>query len=42
MPIGNGVIVNPDAPIGEQRYLLKEIGTATGNALPSIGLQIEI
>ena len=42
MPIGNGVIVNPDAPIGEQRYLLKEIGTAAGNALPSIGLQIEI
>ena len=42
MPIGGGVITNPDAPLTDQRYLLKEINDATGNALPSIGLMIEI
>ena len=42
MPIGGGVIANPNAPVTNQRYLLKEIDTASGNALPSIGLMIEI
>lgn len=42
MPIGGGVIANPNAPVTNQRYLLKEINDATGNALPSIGLMIEI
>ena len=41
-PIGDGIIVNPDAPVGQQRYLLKRINDATGTPLPSIGLMIEI
>lgn len=41
-PVGDGVIVNPDAPVGQQRYLLKTINDATGTPLPSIGLMIEI
>ena len=40
-PIGNGSIVNPEAPIDQQRYLLKAINDATGTPLPSIGLMIE-
>ena len=42
MPIGPGIITNPDAPISEQRYLLKEIDDAQGNLLPSLGIMIEI
>ena len=42
MPIGPGIITNPDAPISEQRYLLKEIDDAQGNLLPSVGIMIEI
>lgn len=41
-PVGDGIIANPDAPIGQQRYLLKTINDATGTPLPSIGLMIEI
>ena len=42
IPIGSGIITNPDAPISEQRYLLKEIDDAQGNLLPSVGIMIEI
>ncbi len=39
-PIGSGQIINPmDAP-EQQRYLLKEIDTGSGNPLPTIGLVI--
>ena len=41
MPIGEGVIVNPDAPPSEQRYRLKTINDATGTVVPSIGLMVE-
>lgn len=41
-PIGGGVIVNPDAPINEQRYLLKEVVEEGGTTLPTIGIMIEI
>ena len=41
-PIGPAVIVNPDAPVEEQRYLLKELDTGSGNALPSLGIVVEI
>lgn len=41
-PIGGGVIENPDAPIEEQRYLLKQIGNAVGTPIPSIGIMVEI
>ena len=40
-PIGGPVIINPDAPEAEQRYLLKELETGTGTPLPSIGIMIE-
>jgi len=40
-PIGNGIITNPEAPISEQRYLLKEVDFSQGTPLPSIGLMIE-
>jgi hypothetical protein len=40
-PIGDGIIVNPDDPIGEQRYLLKGIDSGQGTPLPSIGLMLE-
>lgn len=41
-PIGNGEIVNPDAPFNQQRYRLKEIDDAVGTVLPSLGLMIEL
>ncbi|HKK80288.1 MAG TPA: hypothetical protein VJ933_11695, partial [Phaeodactylibacter sp.] len=41
MPIGEGVVVNPDAPRSEQRYRLKTINDATGTVVPSIGLMVE-
>lgn len=41
-PIGEGIIVNPEAPIDQQRYLLKSINDANGSLIPSIGVMIEI
>ena len=41
-PVGGAVIVNPGAPINEQRYLLKSINDASGTPIPSIGLMIEL
>ncbi len=41
-PVGPTVITNPDAPLNEQRYLLKEIDTGSGNALPTLGIVVEI
>ncbi len=41
-PIGPAVIVNPNAPIEEQRYLLKELDTGTGASIPSVGIVVEI
>ncbi|MGK0363685.1 MAG: hypothetical protein ACI85O_000738 [Saprospiraceae bacterium] len=41
-PIGPAVIINPDAPINEQRYLLKEIDSGSGNLLPTVGIVVEI
>lgn len=40
-PIGEGIIVNPDAPRNQQRYLLKTIQDPQGTVIPSIGLMIE-
>ncbi len=42
MPVGDGIIVNPDAPYEQQRYLLKELDASTGTPIPSIGIMIEI
>ncbi|MBR9920235.1 MAG: TonB-dependent receptor [Bacteroidetes bacterium] len=41
-PIGGGIIENPNAPMDQQRYQLKEVDTATGTIIPSLGLMIEI
>lgn len=41
-PIGEPIIINPDAPESEQRYLLKDLETGTGTPLPSIGVMVEI
>jgi hypothetical protein len=41
MPIGDGIIANPDAPEAEQRYRLKTINDAAGTVVPSIGLMVE-
>lgn len=40
-PIGDGIIINPDAPRDQQRYKLKTINEAQGNLIPSIGIMIE-
>jgi hypothetical protein len=42
MPIGGGIIVNPDAALEQQRYLLKEINDGAGSLIPSIGLIVEL
>ncbi len=41
-PIGGGVIVNPEAPLEEQRYQLKMIDTGQGTIIPSIGVMVEL
>jgi len=41
-PYGDPTIINPEAPIDQQRYLLKEIGSSVGTPIPSIGIMIEI
>jgi len=39
---GNPIIINPDAPQKEQRYLLKSIESESGTVLPTIGIIFEI
>jgi hypothetical protein len=41
-PIGGPVIVNPDAPINEQKYKLKTINDATGTVLPTLGIVVSL
>lgn len=40
--IKTGKILNPEAPINQQRYELKPVERLTGTLLPSIGIMIEI
>jgi len=35
------IIINPEAPVDKQRYLLKELNASSGTILPTIGLMIE-
>ncbi len=42
MPVGDGIIANPDASYPQQRYRLKELDASNGTPIPSIGLMIEI
>ena len=39
-PIGDGVIVNPDDPINEQRYAVKYIETQNSTTIPTVGFVI--
>lgn len=41
-PVGLPKIVNPDAPLNEQRYLLKSITDGTGTVLPTLGIIVSI
>lgn len=40
--VKTGKILNPDAPLSQQRYELKPVSRETGTLLPSIGVIIEI
>ena len=40
-PIGGPIIENPNDPLSEQRYKVKEIKDNIGVRLPSIGITIE-
>lgn len=40
--VKTGKILNPDAPLSQQRYELKPVSRKTGTLLPSIGVIIEI
>ena len=40
--VKTGRILNPDAPLSQQRYELKPVSRETGTLLPSIGVIIEI
>ncbi|HMQ89838.1 MAG TPA: TonB-dependent receptor, partial [Flavilitoribacter sp.] len=40
-PVGEPVIVNPDAVLAAQRYRLKTINDAQGTVIPSIGIMLE-
>lgn len=42
LPIGSGVIENPDAPAEEQRFRVKQLDVSQGVPIPSLGLMIEI
>ena len=39
--ISTSAIVNPDAPLSEQRYIMRTIRQETGSIIPSLGLTIE-
>ncbi len=42
MPIGEGIITNPNDPIFLQRYKLKNLDTGTGTPLPTLGIVVQI
>lgn len=39
--LGNAIIINPSAPIEQQKYKLKELDNIAGSILPSFGFVIE-
>ncbi len=41
-PIGDPIIINPDAPYEDQRYLLKNLNTNTGAPIPTLGVVVQI
>jgi len=42
IPVGGGIIANPDAPVNQQRYRLKNIPDNNGTVLPTLGIVISI
>ncbi|WP_244825999.1 TonB-dependent receptor [Carboxylicivirga linearis] len=38
---GESIVVNPDAPLNQQRYAMQELNGTSGTVLPTIGLLIE-
>lgn len=42
IPVGPGIVDNPDAPLNEQRYRIKTINDATGTVLPTLGIVISL
>jgi len=42
IPIGDGIINNPNDPIFLQRYNLKTLDTGTGTPLPTLGIVVQI
>jgi len=42
LPIGEAIISNPDAPLSQQRFLLKRIGDNNGTLLPTLGVVISL
>ncbi|MGC9365230.1 MAG: TonB-dependent receptor [Fidelibacterota bacterium] len=38
---GNFIVINPDDPVEEQRYMLKRIANTTGTVLPTIGITVD-
>jgi len=39
--LSSGSIANPEAPLNEQRYVMKSIDNTTGTILPTIGISVE-
>lgn len=39
--MSTGEILNPEAPVSEQRYKMKELRQESGTLLPSIGITVE-
>lgn len=42
LPIGDGIIVNPNDPIDQQRFLVKNIPDNNGTVLPTLGIIISL
>lgn len=40
--LSTGVIANPEAPVDQQRYVMRRIDTAGGTIVPSIGVMIRL
>lgn len=38
--LSTGVIANPEAPLSEQRYLMKRVKTEDGTIIPSVGIML--
>ena len=39
--MSTGVIANPEAPVGEQKYVMKPIEQVSGTLLPTLGITVE-